>query len=301
MSGHHHHNTSESSHQLTVVLIITIGAVIIQWIGVAITGSLALAADAGHQLTDALGITIALIAARIASRPPSPTRTFGYVRAEVLSAVVHAALICAMCVFLGYEAIHRWNSATKVSSTGVMGFALLGLIANFAGVLILRKSSRSNLNVRTAFLDVASDAAVSAVVLASGAIMAVTGWTRLDIVATSFVVITILVRTWGVVVDATRILMEGVPTGISIEDVRSIALNIPGVVDLHDVHVWATTPESTLLSAHIVVEQSEHDSGGTGRILDALESTFESELQITHTTFQIEHPLHQLHEHPRHD
>jgi cobalt-zinc-cadmium efflux system protein len=182
-----------------------------------------------------------------------------------------------------------------------MGFALLGLIANFAGVLILRKSSRSNLNVRTAFLDVASDAAVSAVVLASGAIMAVTGWTRLDIVATSFVVITILVRTWGVVVDATRILMEGVPTGISIEDVRSIALNIPGVVDLHDVHVWATTPESTLLSAHIVVEQSEHDSGGTGRILDALESTFESELQITHTTFQIEHPLHQLHEHPRHD
>ena len=286
---------------MAIVLGITICAVVAQGIGVAMTSSLALAADAGHQLTDALGITIALIAARIASRPPSPTRTFGYVRAEVLSAAIHAALICAMCVVLVYKAIHRWNSPTEVSSTGVMGFALLGLMANFAGVLILRKSSRDNLNVRTAFLDVASDAAVSAVVLASGAIMAITGWTRLDIVATSLVVITILIRTWGVVVEATRILMEGVPSGISIEDVRSIALNIPGVIDLHDVHVWATTPESTLLSAHIVVEQSEHDAGGTGRILDALESTFESVFHITHTTFQIEHPSHQLHEHPRHD
>lgn len=301
MSSHHHHSTLDSSRQLRIVLAITISVVIAQWIGVAITGSLALAADAGHQLTDALGITIALVASRIATRPPSPTRTFGYVRAEVLSAVVHAALICGMCVVLGYEVLHRWNSPIEVSSIGVMSFALLGLIANFAGVLVLKNTSRDNLNVRTAFLDVASDAAVSAVVLVSGAIMAITGWMRLDIVATSFVVVTILKRTWGVIVDATRILMEGVPSGFSIDLVRKTALRVPGVVDIHDLHIWSITPESVLVSAHIVIDQFEHDSGGSGRILDDLEATFESELQITHTTFQIEHPSHQLHEHPTHE
>ena len=145
---------------MTAVLGITISVVVIQWIGVAFSGSLSLAADAGHQLTDAAGITMALIAARIAARPPSPTRTFGYMRAEILSAVMHAALICAMCVILGYEAIRRWNAPPDVSSAGVIVFSLIGLVANVCGVLILRGLSRTNLNVRTAFLDAASDAEI---------------------------------------------------------------------------------------------------------------------------------------------
>lgn len=286
---------------MTAVLGITISVVVIQWIGVAFTGSLSLAADAGHQLTDAIGITMALIAARIAARPPSPTRTFGYVRAEVLSAVVHAALICAMCVVLGYEAIRRWNSPPDVSSAGVILFSFIGLVANLGGVLILRGLSRTNLNVRTAFLDVAADAATSAVVLSSGFIMSLTGWTRLDVVATSLVVVTVLYRTWGVIVEATHILMEGAPETMSTERVRQVASGVDGVIDLHDVHVWATSSESVLVSAHVVVSESVYESGGTGKVLDELESVFQTSLGISHTTFQIEHPAHFLHEHPSHD
>ena len=283
------------------VLAITVVVVAAQWIGVAITGSLALAADAGHQLTDALGITLALVAARIAARPASPSRTFGYLRAEVLSAVVHAALIAVMCVVLAAQSWQRWRNPVDVPGGGVMIFAAVGLLANLAGVALLRSSSRTNLNVRTAFLDVAADAATSAVVLVSGAIMAATGLTKLDVIATAVVIAAILIRTWGVIAEAVQILMEGAPANVSPADVRAAALSVPGVMDVHDVHVWAVSPESPMVTAHVVVDQDLHDSGGAGRVLDQLESRLDSQFGVSHTTFQIEHPDHQLHEHPRHD
>ena len=136
MTSHGHSHThlpvDHSSRAMGFVLLITVAVVATQWVGVLLTGSLALAADAGHQLTDAIGITIALIAARIASRSPSSTRTFGYLRAEVLSAVVHASLIVVMCVFLIREAWTRWNSPTHVTGPGVIAFALVGLVANLS-------------------------------------------------------------------------------------------------------------------------------------------------------------------------
>lgn len=305
MTSHGHSHThlpgDHSSRAMSLVLLITVAVVVAQWVGVLITASLALAADAGHQLTDAIGITIALVAARIASRSPSPTRTFGYLRAEVLSAVVHATLIAAMCVILIREAWTRWNSPTVVTGPGVMAFAFVGLVANLSGLLILRSVSQTNLNVRTAFLDVASDALTSAVVLFSGALTALTGIHRLDIIATAIVVVAIVARTWGVISEAIHILMEGAPAHINPADVRTTILSLPGIIAVHDLHVWAINPDSPMISAHVVIEQTLHDSGGSGRVLDELESLLGSTFDVRHTTLQIEHPGHLLHEHPHHE
>lgn len=299
--SHSHRAEHGHARPMTLVLAITVLVVVAQWIGVAVTGSIALAADAGHQLTDALGIALALVAARIAARPASASRTFGYLRAEVLSAVVHAVLIAVMCTLLAVESWKRWNAPVDVAGGGVMAFAFVGLVANLAGVAVLRGSSRTNLNVRTAFLDVAADAATSAIVLVTGALTALTGVARIDIVATAIVTVVILLRTWGVIAEAAQILMEGTPAGISADEVRRVALALPGVIEVHDLHVWAVSPESPMVTAHVVVEQSLHDSGGAGRVLDLLEAELSTTFGVNHTTFQIEHPGHRLHERPHHD
>ncbi|MFM8644015.1 MAG: cation diffusion facilitator family transporter [Actinomycetota bacterium] len=284
-----------------LVLVITLVVVGAQWVGVAITGSLSLAADAGHQLTDAVGIAIALLAARIAARPPSPTRTFGYLRAEVLSATIHATLISVMCVLLVWESIRRWNAPAEVSGSGVVLFAFIGLSANLCGVLILKAHSKSNLNIRTAFLDVAADAATSAVVLVTGAVMSITDISRLDIVATAIVVIAIVARTWGVIGEAIHILMEGAPANVHPSEVRQDILSTEGVIDVHDLHVWSTSSDSPMISAHVVVSETLHNEGRAGWILDELEHRMEEHFGVHHTTFQIEHPEHQNHEHFHHE
>jgi len=182
-----------------------------------------------------------------------------------------------------------------------MAFAFVGLVANLSGLLILRSVSQTNLNVRTAFLDVASDALTSAVVLFSGALTALTGIHRLDIIATAIVVVAIVARTWGVISEAIHILMEGAPAHINPADVRTTILSLPGIIAVHDLHVWAINPDSPMISAHVVIEQTLHDSGGSGRVLDELESLLGSTFDVRHTTLQIEHPGHLLHEHPHHE
>jgi len=301
-SGHSHSHgptvSAGAAHRgrLLVVLAITVVVLVVEVVGAAVTGSLALLADAGHMLTDVAGILLAVLAVTFASRPPTSNRTFGYYRLEILAAVVNAVLLFAVAVFILVEAQQRWSAPPEVEGGLMLAFALVGLVANLAGLLILRSGSKESLNVRGAYLEVLGDLLGSAAVIAAAVLIATTGWERADVVASVAVALMILPRTWSLLREAVDVLLEAAPKDVDLTEVRRHILGTDGVVGVHDLHAWTLTSGMPVLSAHVVVTDAALADGGAARVLDALGECLADHFTVEHCTFQLEPPSHAGHE-----
>lgn len=303
MGAGHSHGTATGAHRsrLLTALLITLTVMVAEVIGGLISGSLALLADAAHMLTDAAGVGLALLAAWFASRPATPERTFGYQRSEVLAAVVNALLLFGVAGFVLVEAVRRFTSPPEVATGLMLGVAVVGLVANTISLLVLRGGQQESLNVRGAYLEVLGDLLGSAAVIVAAIVIALTGYTQADPIASALIGLMILPRTWGLLREAVDVLLEATPRGVDLTQVRQHLLDTPGVIDVHDLHAWTITSGLPVLSVHVVVAQDVLADGGGGRVLDSLGACLAGHFDVEHCTFQLEEPTHQGHEHAHHD
>lgn len=287
--------------RLLIVLGITSTVLVAELIGSAVTGSLALLADAGHMFTDVAGLLLAVLAVTFASRPATPQRTFGYYRLEILAAVVNAVLLFGVAVFILIEAWQRWTNPPEVEGGPMLAFATVGLVANIIGLLVLRSGAKESLNVKGAYLEVLGDLLGSVAVIAAAAVIALTGWLRADVVASVAVALMILPRTWTLLREAVDVLLEATPRNVDIVAVRQHILDTPGVLDVHDLHAWTLTSGLPVLSVHVVVTDEGLADGGGARVLDHLVECLADHFDVEHCTFQLEPRSHAVHEFSTHD
>lgn len=300
--GHSHglggHTTATGKHRkkLIIVLCITASIFLVQVAGAVISNSLALLADAGHMLTDATGVFIALIASVIATRPASLKRTFGYQRIEVLAALFNGVAIAAIAVLIFLEAIKRIGSEVEVESGPMLFAAIIGALANFISLLVLQSGQKESLNVRGAYLEVLGDLLGSMAVIIAGIIIWLTGWMLADQIASIAIALLILPRAWSLLNDVLHVLMEAAPKDMDLEETRAHLLSVPGVLDVHDMHAWTITSGVPVFSAHVVVDDETLASNSSDPILDELLACLGEHFDTTHSTLQIESPDHASHE-----
>jgi cobalt-zinc-cadmium efflux system protein len=266
------------------VLVLTGAFLVVEAVGAWFTGSLALAADAGHMLTDVGGLALALFAIWIAARPPTPEKTFGYYRAEILASVVNALLLLVAAGWILVEAYQRLLAPREVLGGPMMAVAGLGLAVNLLGAWLLRRGAGESLNIRAAYLEVLADALTSLAVLAAAAVVTVTGWTVADPLASAVIALLIVPRTWRLLRQAVNILLEGVPAHLELGEIEAAMLAVPGVRRVHDLHVWTLTSGREAMSAHVVVD----DPADSERLLDELHRVLHARFGIDHTTIQLD-------------
>jgi len=303
MTGHSHGVTATGRHRQTLVTVLALTTLVAvgEVIGAVITGSLVLFADAAHMAADAAGLGLSLFAAFAAARPPTERRTFGYARAEILAAMANAVLLLAMAGFILYEAIQRLVSPEAVGSGLLIVFGVIALAANAVSLLLLRQAQAESLNLRGAFLEVASDTLGAAAVIVTGVIIATTGFTRADPIASLIVGLLILPRTWRLLRETVDVLLEASPRGMDLNEVRRHMTTLAGVRDVHELHAWTITSGLPVLSAHVVVDPEFFDDGRCFSMLDRLQDCLRGHFDVEHSTFQLEPAGHASHEHPMHD
>lgn len=302
--GHDHGAvTAGGKHRgrLAAALGIAVAVFVLEVIGALVTGSLALLADAGHVLTDVLGVALALVAATMAQRPPSMRRTFGWQRLEVLAAALNALLLIGVGLYVAIEAVRRLVSPEPVEAGLMLVFAVVGMAANMVSLRILTAGKDESINVRGAYLEVLGDLLGSVAVVVAAGVILLTGWDRADPVASLVVAGMILPRSLRLMRDALRILLEAAPEDLSVREVRRHLTGVPGVLDVHDVHVWTITSGVPALTAHVVVDSATLDVCGPASMLDQLQECAKDCFAIDHTTFQVEPADHREHEHGAHE
>jgi cobalt-zinc-cadmium efflux system protein len=303
MTGHSHGVTATGRHRQTLitVLALTTLVAVAEVIGAVITGSLVLFADAAHMAADAAGLGLSLLAAFFAARPATDRRTFGYARAEILAAMANSVLLLAMAGFILYEAIRRLVSPADVGSGLLIVFGVIALAANAVSLVLLRQGQAESLNLRGAFLEVASDTLGAIAVIVTGVIIETTGFTRADPIASLAVGLLILPRTWRLLRETVDVLLEASPRGMDLNEVRQHMTRLNGVRDVHELHAWTITSGLPVLSAHVVVDPEVFDDGRCFGMLDRLQDCLRGHFDVEHSTFQLEPAGHASHEHPMHD
>jgi len=276
--------------RLRWVLAITAAFMVAEVVGGLVSGSLALLADAGHMLTDAGSLGLSLFAIRMARRPASPEKTYGYVRLEILAALVNGAALLMIAGFIVVEAWRRIRDPVAVNGGIMLFVALVGLGVNVAGALLLHGHAHDNLNVRGAYLHVLGVLLGSVGAITAGLVILLTGWTPADPIISMVIALLILYSAWSLVREATDILLEAAPPHIDVEDVVRELRSVEGLDHVHDVHVWTLTSGFVALSAHGVID----DPADHARVLDEVQSRMKAR-GIEHVTFQVElRPLYQL-------
>ena len=300
-AGHadHSHGTgrTEDRRRLALVLLVTLVVLLVEALGAWLSGSLALLADAGHMLTDAAGIVIALLASLIATRPVSPRRTYGYHRAEILAAAVNALVLLGVCAYLAYAGTTRLVHPAHVEAGQMLVFAGIGLASNLVSLLLLTSRRAASLNMKGAWLEVLSDTVGSVLAIVAGLVVLTTGFERADSIASLLIAAMVLPRAWALLGEAGGVLLESAPRGIDVEEVRDHLRGVGGVVDVHDLHAWTITSGMPALSAHVTVTESSLGERGVGPILDDLTGCVARHFGIDHATFQVEPESHRDHEH----
>jgi cobalt-zinc-cadmium efflux system protein len=299
--GHVHGGPGPGQRRaLSVVLGISATILIAEIAGAVLSGSLALLADAGHMLSDVAGLGLALAATVLAARPPSDARTWGYLRAEVLAAAAQAAVLLAVGGFVLGEAIRRLISPPAVTPGVMVVFGAIALAGSGVSAAVLTRLEGGNLNTRAALLEVASDALGAAAVLAAAAVVALTGWTRADPVASLLIGALIVPRTIRLLRDAVRVLMESTPKGVNLAEVRAHILSVDHVRGVHDLHASAVASTLPVLTAHVVVDDSCFEDRHLPQLLDQLQHCLAGHFDVEHSTFQFEPTGHAGHEHATH-
>jgi len=258
--------------------------------------SLVLLADAGHMLTDTLALVMAIVALRLAQRPPRDRWTFGLARAEVLSAAVNAVTLLVVSAVVLVEAVRRLVHPSEVSGWSLVVVAAVGLVVNLVATLILARADRRSLNIAGAFAHVMTDAAAFAATLIAGIIVLVTGWHRVDPIAALVVVVLMVTAAVGLLRESGKVLLEAAPEQVDIDQLRSHLLSTDHVVAVHDLHVWTSGSRLPTASAHVVVSDTAFADGRAPQILDELQACLAGHFDVEHSTFQLEPLGHASHE-----
>jgi cobalt-zinc-cadmium efflux system protein len=299
MSAHHDHGADQlADHRskLRTVLIITVTVLLAEVIGAAVSGSLALLADAGHMLSDVAGLTLAWVASVLARRPATLARTWGYRRAEVLAAVGQAAVLLAVGGFVMVEAIRRLVEPPDVASGAMVAFGVIGLVGNTIGIAVLAGARVENLNMRAAFLEVVNDALGSLAVLLAAVVISVTGWVRADALASLLIGALIIPRTLKILRESLDVLLESTPRGLELSEVREHLLQVARVQAVHDLHASQVATGLPVLTAHVVVGDACFQDGHLPALLDELQRCLAGHFDVEHSTFQFEASGHAGHE-----
>jgi len=289
MKQHDSHELTRKSsrNRLRLALAITITFFSVEAIGGFLTNSLALLSDAGHMLTDVTSLGLSLIAMRLANKPRTPEKTYGFYRAEILAAFINGATLVFIALYIFYEAYQRFGSAPEVKSLPMLIVAGVGLLANVLTGSLLFRAKEDNLNIRGAYLHVLSDAIGSLGAIAAGAIMLLTKWYYADTIISLLICLLIAYSSIKILRESINILMEGTPSGIDYTEVEKALCSIEGVESVHDLHIWTITSGKDALSGHITVRgnvTTENIQQLLGYITDTLRERF----GISHTTIQIE-------------
>lgn len=290
-AGHSHvaaapSGTAAGRHKsrLAGALALTTTFMAVEVIGGLWTGSLALLADAAHMLTDAGGLALALIAVRFAERPATPQKTYGYVRTEVLSALTNAVVLLLLTIYILYEAYQRFLNPPEILGGPMLAVAVVGLAVNLISMKLLSAGSSESLNVKGAYFEVLSDMLGSLGVIVAAALVTFTGWKLADPIIGAAIGLFIIPRTWMLLRQAIHILMEGTPPEVDIKLLEQRLLAIPGVIAVHDLHVWTITSGIDAMSCHLVVA----DMAPARATLASAQEAMKNEFHLSHTTIQIE-------------
>lgn len=308
MSGHHHSHShagapgESQSGRLAVALGITLAVFIFQVIGSILTGSLALLFDSAHVLTDAGGLAMALLAARLMMRPASSKRTWGFARAEVLAATAQAAVLLAVGLVVLVEGVQRLFNPTEIASQELIVFGVIGLLGNIVSMFVLMGGRSKNFNMRAAFLEVVNDALGSVAVIVAAIIIYTTGWMQADALVAMLIGALILPRTVKLLLETIHVLLESTPSGLDLDEVRKHIMELEHVRGVHDLHASQIATGLPILSAHVVVDMECFHDGHAAEMLDALQHCVAGhfDLSVEHSTFQLEPVGHSEHEHGAH-
>jgi cobalt-zinc-cadmium efflux system protein len=285
-SGHDHsHAAGADERSLAIALALTASFLVVELVAGVLTHSLALISDAAHMFTDTAALAIALVALRLARRAADARRTFGYHRFEILAAAFNAMLLFGVAVYVGYEAYLRFRSPPEVQSTGMLVVAVLGMAVNLASMRVLAGGQAGSLNMKGAYLEAWSDMLGSLGVIAGALVIKATGWNWVDSLVAVAIALWVVPRTWSLFRASVNILLEGVPEEIELHDVRETLLAVPGVLSLHDLHVWALTSGKVSLTAHLV---NRADVDAESLILPEARQRLARRFGITHVTIQCE-------------
>jgi cobalt-zinc-cadmium efflux system protein len=286
--GHSHSHFGSAAGRnrknLYIVLGLTGSFLLVEVIGGLLTGSLALLADAGHMMTDVFGLLMALIAIRLGERPANGKKTYGYYRTEILAALLNAALLLLVSGYILYEAIQRFSHPETVLGEGMLGVAVTGLLVNLASLVILSKGADESLNIRGAYLEVMSDMLGSVGVIVAGIIILMTNWYLADPIVGVGIGLFVVPRAFTLLGEALNILLEGVPKGVNMDEVRQAIQALPYVVEVHDLHLWTITSGMHAMSGHVRVCNLQNYCDILGQIQGLMHRRFD----IEHCTIQLE-------------
>lgn len=283
---------------LAISLTLTATVMIVQVVGAILTGSLALMADAAHMFTDSSALVIALVASAVAARPADARNTYGYQRAEVFGALVNAVILIILCTWIAVEAVGRLlrPGAVEVAGTLMLIVATVGMIANAVSLYLLSAAQRTSINVRGAYLEVLGDLIGSAVVIVAAIVIAVTGWMPADALASLVIAVMIVPRAVTLLREVLSVLSERAPRGTDVGQIREHILGAPGVVDVHDIHVWQLTRGAPVFTAHVVVDPDAFARGRAADLLAELQGCLAAHFDVEHSTFQLEPAGHSDHD-----
>jgi cobalt-zinc-cadmium efflux system protein len=283
----HHHGPSAAAAgrtRLRIVFVLVVGFLVVELVGSVLTNSLALLADAGHMLTDAVGVGLALLAIQVAARPATPAKSYGYYRLEILAAAVNAVLLFGVAAFVLYEAVQRLGQPPEVIGAPMLLIAVIGLAVNIVSIRLLAAGARTSLNLRGAYLEVLGDLLGSVAVLAAGATILLTGSTVADPIASVVIALLVLPRAWALLREAIDVLLQATPKDVDLDEVRSHLLRAEGVADAHDLHAWTLTSGMNVVSAHVVMQPGADPASVLDEVCQCLADDFDME----HSTIQLE-------------
>ena len=288
-NGHAHahglgHARGANRRRLAIVLALSAAYMVAEVVGGAIANSLALLADAGHMLSDVAALALALLALRIAERPATARRTYGFHRAEILAALANGAALLAIAGFVVVEAWQRLHDPPAVDGALLIGVATGGLLVNLVGLRVLHAGRDDSLNVRGAWLHVLADAMGSVGAIVAGVLLLAFGWAWADPAASVLIALLVVASSWSLLRETVAVLMEGAPGGVDVDAVREAMLGVEGVTAVHDLHVWSITSGMVALSAHVRAA----DGASGDALLRALGAVLRARFGVAHTTIQVE-------------
>ncbi|MBT1003985.1 cation diffusion facilitator family transporter [Paenarthrobacter sp. DKR-5] len=292
----------QDRRRLIGALGVTVLILTVEIVGAALSGSLALLADAGHMFTDASGLVIALIAASLAMRPRTPERTWGYKRAEVLAAALQAGLLLVVGGFILVEAIRRLIEPPQVGSSAMLWFGVVGLAGNAVALLVLVGGRHGSFNLRAAFLEVLNDALGSAAVIVAAIVISLTGFTRADALVSLLIGALIVPRTLRLLKETTDVLLAATPKGLDLRSVRAHMLALPHVLDVHDLHATLIGTGTPVITGHVTLEDECLTDGHSQELLVKLQECVAEHfgVPVEHSTFQLETAAHRDQENLHH-
>ena len=294
MSAHDHAGDDHASHghdvrgastkRLAIVLGLISLYTVAELLGGLVANSLALLADAGHMLSDAAALALALVAGWIARRPPTPRQSYGYYRAEILAALVNGATLVAIAIFIFIEAWRRFQAPPAVTGELVIGIAFGGLVINLVALRILNSGKNESLNVRGAWLHVLTDTLGSVGAIIGGVLVWMFGWYWADPAVSVLIALLVIYSSWALLEETVAVLMEGTPGGVDVDGIRNAIVSVPGILSAHDLHVWSITSGMIALSAHVCVSSE----ASQGEVLTILRALLRERFRIDHVTIEPE-------------